>query len=90
MNEELTPQKERFLRELEQQLLRKDLDARLLEDGLIRVKWNGQPLCSVDRDGIVRFRPADITEPNVDQQLRAVTQTISQKHRRNPAKRLRR
>ena len=90
MSEELTPQRERFLREVEQQLLRKDLDAKLLDDGLIRVKWNGQPLCSVDRDGIVRFRPADITEPNVDQQLRAVTQTISQKHRRNPAKRLRR
>ena len=38
MNEELTPQKERFLREVEQQLLRKDLDARLLEDGLIYVR----------------------------------------------------
>ena len=63
MCEENTSQKERFLREVEQQLLRKALDARLLEDGLIRVKWNGQPLCSVDRDGIVRFRPADITGP---------------------------
>ena len=69
MNEELTPQKERFLHEIEQKFLRKELDARLLEDGLIRVKWNGQPLCSVDRDGIVRFRPADITGPEVDQQL---------------------
>ena len=72
MNEELTPQKERFLREVERKLLRKELDARLLEDGLIRVKWNGQPLCSVDRDGIVRFRPADITGPEVDRQLRTV------------------
>ena len=75
MNEELTPQKERFLREVEQQLLRKELDVTLLEDGLIRVKWNGQPLCSVDRDGIVRFRPADITGPEVDRQLRTVIQT---------------
>ena len=90
MNEELTPQRERFLREVEQKLLRKELDARLLEDGLLHIRWNEKPLCSVGRDGIVRFRPADITEPNVDQQLRAVTQTISQKHRRNPAKRLRR
>ena len=90
MSEENAPQKERYLREVEQKLLRKELDARLLEGGLIRVKWNGQPLCSVDRDGIVRFRPADITGPEVDQQLRTVTQTISQKHRRNPAKRLRR
>ena len=75
MNEELTPQKERFLREVEHQLLRKELDARLLEDGLIHVKWNGQPLCSVDRAGIVRFRPADITGPEVDRQLRTVIQT---------------
>jgi len=59
MNEELTPQKERFLREVEQKLLRRDLDAKLLEDGLIHVRWNEKPLCSVDRDGIVRFRPAD-------------------------------
>ena len=35
MNEELTLQKERFLQEVEQKLLRRDLDARLLEDGLI-------------------------------------------------------
>ena len=90
MCEENTSQKERFLREVEQQLLRKDLDARLLEDGLLHVQCNERPLCSVDGNGTVRFRPADITEPNVDQQLRAVTQTISQKHRRNPAKRLRR
>ena len=78
MNEELTPQKERFLREVEQQLLRKELDVTLLEDGLIRVRWNKQPLCSVDRDGIVRFRPADITGPEVDRQLRTVTQTAAQ------------
>ena len=32
MNEELTPQKERFLREVEQKLLRKELDARLSAD----------------------------------------------------------
>ena len=75
MNEELTPQKERFLREVEQKLLRRDLDATLLEDGLIHVRWNEQPLCSVDRDGIVRFGPADITGPEVDRQLRTVIQT---------------
>ena len=73
--EENTSQKERFLQEVEQKLLHRELDARLLEDGLIRIKWNGQPLCSVDRDGIVRFRPADITGPEVDRQLRTVIQT---------------
>ena len=78
MCEENTSQKERFLQEVEQKLLRKELDARLLEDGLIRVKWNGQPLCSVDRDGIVRFRPADITGPEVDRQLRTVIQAAGQ------------
>ena len=51
MNEELTPQKERFLREVEQQLLRKDLDANLLEDGLLHVQCNERPLCSVDGNG---------------------------------------
>ena len=78
MNTEIVSQKERFLREVEQKLLRKELDARLLEDGLIHVRWNGQPLCSVDRDGIVRFRLADITGTEVDKQLRTVTQTAGQ------------
>ena len=78
MSEENAPQKERFLQEVEQKLLRKELDARLLDDGLIHVRWNEKPLCSVDRDGIVRFRPADITEPEVDRQLRTVTQTTGQ------------
>ena len=72
MNTEIVSQKERFLREVEQQLLRKELDARLLENGLLHVSWNEKPLCSVDRDGIVRFRPADITGPEVDRQLRTV------------------
>ena len=78
MNEELTPQKERFLREVEQQLLRRDLDAKLLENGLLHVSWNEKPLCSVDRDGIVRFRPADITGSEVDRKLRTVTQVAAQ------------
>ena len=78
MNKEITPQKERFLREVEQKLLRRELDARLLEDSLIHVRWNEKQLCSVDRDGIVRFRPADITGPEVDKQLRTVTQTAGQ------------
>ena len=75
MSEENAPQKERFLREVEQQLLRKELDAKLLEDVLIHIRWKEKPLCSVDRDGIVRFRPADITGPEVDRQLRTVIQT---------------
>ena len=72
MNTEIVSQKERFLQEVEQKLLRKELDARLLDDGLIHIRWNEKPLCSVDRDGIVRFRPADITGPEVDRQLRTV------------------
>ena len=78
MSEENTSQKEQFLQEVERKLLRKELDARLLEDGLIYVSWNEKPLCSVDRDGIVRFRPADITGPEVDRQLRTVTQIAAQ------------
>ena len=78
MRTENVSQKIRFLQEVEQKLLRRDLDARLLEDGLIHVRWNERPLCSVDRDGIVRFRPADIIGPEVDRQLRTVTQTAAQ------------
>ena len=78
MNEELTPQKERFLREVEQKLLHRELDARLLDDGQIHIRWKEKPLCSVDRDGIVRFRPADITGPEVDRQLRTVIQAAGQ------------
>ena len=78
MCEENTSQKERFLQEVEQKLLRKELDARPLEDGLIHIRWNEKPLCSVDRDGIVRFRPADITGPEVDRQLRKVIQAAGQ------------
>ena len=69
MNTEIVSQKERFLQEVEQKLLRRDLDAKLLENGLLHVSWNEKPLCSVDRDGIVRFRPADITGPEVDLSL---------------------
>ena len=78
MSEENILQKERFLQEVEQKLRRKELDARLLEDGLIHVRWNELPLCSVDRDGIVRFRPADISGPEVDKKLRTVIQTTGQ------------
>ena len=78
MNEELTPQKEQFLQEVERKLLRRELDAKLLEDGMIHIKWNEKPLCSVDRDGIVRFRPADITGAEVDRQLRTVIQAAGQ------------
>mgnify|MGYP001782736821 FL=1 len=45
---------------------------------MIHVKWNEKPLCSVDRDGIIRFRPADITGAEVDRQLRTVTQAAAQ------------
>ena len=78
MGEELTPQKEKFLQEVEQKLLHRELDAKLLENGLLHVSWNEKPLCSVDRDGIVRFRPADITGPEVDRQLRTVIQAAGQ------------
>ena len=77
-SEENAPQKERYLREVEQKLLHRELDARLLEEGLVHVRWHEKPLCSVERDGIVRFRPADITGAEVDRQLRTVTQTATQ------------
>ena len=88
MNTEIVSQKERFLQEVEQKLLRRDLDAKLLENGLLHVSWNEKPLCSVDRDGIVLFRPADITGPEVDRRLRTVTQTAGQVKEYLPAPQL--
>ena len=62
MNTEIVSQKERFLQEVEQKLLRRDLDAKLLENGLLHVSWNEKPLCSVDRDGIVSSGSASATD----------------------------
>ena len=78
MSEENISQKERFLREVEQKLLRKELDTELLEDGLLHVKWNGNPLCAVDQNGAVRFCPDDIRDAETDRQLRTVVQTAAQ------------
>ena len=65
MNEELTPQKERFLREVERKLLRRELDEGCWTT-VCSTSDGEKLLCSIDRDGIVRFRPADITGPEVD------------------------
>ena len=78
MSEENISQKERYLREVEQKLLRKELDTELLEDGLLHVKWNGKPLCAVDQNGAVRFCPDDIRDTETDRQLRTVLQTAAQ------------
>ena len=78
MSEENISQKERYLRETEQKLLRKELDTELLEDGLLQVKWNGNPLCAVDQNGAVRFCPDDIRDAETDRQLRTVVQTAAQ------------
>ena len=78
MSEESILQKEKFLQEVEQKLLRKELDAGLLEDGLLHVKWNGNPLCAVDQNGAVRFCPDDIRDAETDRQLRTIVQTAAQ------------
>ena len=78
MSEENISQKERYLRETEQKLLRKALDTELLEDGLLQIKWHGNPLCAVDQNGAVRFCPDDIRDAETDRQLRTVVQTAAQ------------
>ena len=78
MSEEIISQKEKFLQEVEQKLLRRELDTELLEDGLLHVKWNGNPLCAVDQNGAVRFCPDDIRDAETDRQLRTVVQTAAQ------------
>ena len=49
MNEELTPQKGRFLREVGQKLLRRDLDARLLPDMDRRQEARAECVCAYAR-----------------------------------------
>ena len=78
MSEEKISQRETFLQEVELKLQRKDLDTELLEDGLLHVKWNGNPLCAVDQNGAVRFCPDDIRDAETDRQLRTVVQTAAQ------------
>ena len=78
MNEEKVIQKEQFLRETERQLRMAQVDASLEPDDLIHALWNGNPLCTVDANGTVRFSPNDIRGVDEDQQLQAVTQTVAQ------------
>ena len=78
MSEEKISQRETFLQEVELKLQRKDLDTELLEDGLLHVKWNGNPLCAVDQNGAVRCCPDDIRDAETDRQLRTVVQTAAQ------------
>ena len=78
MSQELTPQRERYLQEVEQKLLRKELDSETMEGGILNVKWHGQLLCDVDGDGVVCFPPETVRDVETDASLRTVIQIASQ------------
>ena len=78
MSKEQTAKKERFLREVERQLLRKGLDSEMMEDGILNVKWHGQLLCDVDGDGMVCFPSKTVRGVDADASLQTVIQIASQ------------
>ena len=78
MSKEQTAKKERFLREVERQLLRKGLDSEMMEDGILNVKWHGQLLCDVDGDGVVCFPSKTVRGVDADASLQTVIQIASQ------------
>ena len=78
MSNEQTAKKERFLREVERQLLRKGLDSEMMEDGILNVKWHGQLLCDVDGDGMVCFPSKTVMGVDADASLQTVIQIASQ------------
>ena len=78
MSKEQTAKKERFLREVERQLLRKGLDSEMTEDGILNVKWHGQLLCDVDGDGVVCFPSKTVRGVDADASLQTVIQIASQ------------
>ena len=78
MSKEQTAKKERFLREVERQLLRKGLDSEMMEDGILNVKWHGQLLCDVDGDGVVCFPSKTVMGVDADASLQTVIQIASQ------------
>ena len=78
MSNEQTAKKERFLREVERQLLRKGLDSEMMEDGILNVKWHGQLLCDVDGDGMDCFPSKTVMGVDADASLQTVIQIASQ------------
>ena len=78
MSKEQTAKKERFLREVERQLLRKGLDSEMMEGGILNVKWHGQLLCDVDGDGVVCFPSKTVRGVDADASLQTVIQIASQ------------
>ena len=78
MSKEQTAKKERFLREVERQLLRKGLDSEMTEGGILNVKWHGQLLCDVDGDGVVCFPSKTVMGVDADASLQTVIQIASQ------------
>ena len=78
MSKEQTAKKERFLREVERQLLRNGLDSEMMEGRILNVKWHGQLLCDVDGDGVVCFPPETVRDVETDASLQTVIQIASQ------------
>ena len=66
MNEKDTERRNRFFEELSICLWREGFVVQPQENGLLPVLNNGMPLCRIEEDGNIRYRPEDITDADME------------------------
>lgn len=66
MNEKDTERRNRFFEELTICLQREGFTVQPQENGLLPVLNNGMPLCRIEEDGSIRYRPEDITDADME------------------------
>lgn len=66
MNEKDTERRNRFFEELTICLRREGFTVQSQENGLLPVLNNGMPLCRIEEDGSIRYKPEDITDTDME------------------------
>ena len=66
MYEKDTEQRNRFFEELSICLSREGFTVQPQENGLLPVLNNGMPLCRIEEDNSIRYRPEDITDADME------------------------
>ena len=66
MNEKDTERRNRFFEELSICLQREGFTVQPQGNGLLPVLNNGMPLCRIEEDGSIRYRPEDITDADME------------------------
>ena len=74
-------QQRAYLSEIAIALKRKGFTVQTEENGLLPVKWNGQPLCRINADGVVRYDSQTVSDFDLDNALAkatSVTMTVTE------------